>query len=116
MIIDPGDGDALDVILLGEPQPRGTIAKAKVLGGAKFVDQGQQDDKIIAVVQGPGIGEINSIAELNAKYPGVTDILKIWFCNYKGSGKTEFKGYVEKTDASAILVKSKKDYEAAPKK
>lgn len=45
------DGDELDVLLLTDlPLTTGIYTEAKVLGVMKFVDDGEVDDKIIAVV------------------------------------------------------------------
>lgn len=45
------DGDELDVLLItDQPLTTGIYTKAKVLGVMKFVDDGEVDDKIIAVV------------------------------------------------------------------
>ena len=44
------DGDELDVLLVtDEPLTTGLVVEAKVLGVMKFVDDGEIDDKIIAV-------------------------------------------------------------------
>ena len=45
------DGDELDVLLVtDQPLTTGIYTKARVLGVMKFVDDGEVDDKIIAVV------------------------------------------------------------------
>lgn len=44
------DGDELDVLLItNEPLPTGVVVTARILGVMKFVDDGEVDDKIIAV-------------------------------------------------------------------
>ncbi len=44
------DGDELDVLLITEePLTAGLVVEAKILGVMKFVDDGEVDDKIIAV-------------------------------------------------------------------
>lgn len=44
------DGDELDVLLItNDPLSTGLVVKAKVLGVMKFVDDGEVDDKIVAV-------------------------------------------------------------------
>lgn len=44
------DGDELDVLLItDEPLPTGVVVTARILGVMKFVDDGEVDDKIIAV-------------------------------------------------------------------
>ncbi len=44
------DGDELDVLLItNEPMPTGVFLEAKILGVMKFEDDGEVDDKIVAV-------------------------------------------------------------------
>ncbi|MCL2094525.1 inorganic diphosphatase [Candidatus Saccharibacteria bacterium] len=44
------DGDELDVLLIADdPLPMGLVVEARVLGVMKFSDDGEVDDKIIAV-------------------------------------------------------------------
>lgn len=44
------DGDELDVLLItDDPLPTGIVVEAKVIGVMKFVDDGEVDDKVIAV-------------------------------------------------------------------
>ena len=44
-----GDGDPIDVILIGERFDRGSIIKSKILGVLKMKDEGMIDNKIIAI-------------------------------------------------------------------
>jgi len=44
-----GDGDPLDVIVVGPAVPRGSVVTARLLGGLRLMDRGEQDDKLIAV-------------------------------------------------------------------
>src|SRR5690554_2291721 len=46
-----GDGDPLDVIILGQAVPRGEIVDVRVIGVLKMLDGGEQDDKLIAVLR-----------------------------------------------------------------
>ena len=47
-----GDGDPLDVLVLGKMVPRGSVVDAKLIGILKFLDGGEQDDKLLAVLPG----------------------------------------------------------------
>lgn len=107
-----GDGDPLDAIVLGPPMLRGSIGKAKLVGVLKLLDDDEKDDKLIAVSANSPFYKVDSLQELDEKFPGVTDILKIWFLNYKGSGKIEFKGFAEVTEAEEILKKAIESYKA----
>lgn len=98
-----GDGDPLDVLVLGESLERGSIVPCKIIGILKLLDKGEQDDKLIAVAEGHEFFKINTIAELNANFRGVSEIISFWFNNYKGSSKIEIIGFGEKEEAEEIL-------------
>ncbi|MFT7150860.1 MAG: inorganic pyrophosphatase [Nonlabens sp.] len=98
-----GDGDPLDVLVLGSSVKRGSVIKAKVLGVLRLLDGGEQDDKLIAVQADSPLYHLNSIEELVEDYKGITGIIETWFSNYKGPGKLESNGYADRTRANEIL-------------
>ncbi|HVK60680.1 MAG TPA: inorganic diphosphatase [Bdellovibrionales bacterium] len=61
-----GDKDPLDILVLGQALvPPLSIMRAKPIGYMKMVDQGEEDDKIIAVhADDPEFSYLNSISEL----------------------------------------------------
>lgn len=105
-----GDGDPLDVLVLGDACERGEVVPCKLIGVMIMLDRGEQDDKLIAVKKGSPYYSVNSIAGLNEKFPGITEILKIWFTNYKGVGKIEVKGFEEKNVADEILESAVREF------
>ena len=105
-----GDGDPLDVLVLGAYAPRGTIVKAKLIGVLKFLDGGETDDKLLAVLAGTPFFEINSVQELDKKFKGASKIIEIWFAHYKGPGKVESKGMDSVEEAKRVLNKAIKAY------
>ncbi len=88
-----GDGDPLDILVLGPALPRGSVVPVKVIGMLKLLDRGEQDDKLIGVPALNSILDIDSLQGLKEKYPGTLEIIQTWFENYKGPGKMETKGY-----------------------
>lgn len=98
-----GDGDPLDILVLGPPAERGQVLKCKLIGVLYLQDRGEQDDKLIAVSSDSPMYNVNSISELNTTYNGLTDIVQLWFTNYKGPGKMESKGYGDNEVAKKIL-------------
>lgn len=106
-----GDGDPLDVLVLGEALPRGAIVPCKLIGILKLLDKGEQDDKLIAVAEGHEFFKVNNMAELNANYRGVSEIISLWFSSYKGGTKIEIIGYGEKEEAEEILRAAIKGYQ-----
>ena len=78
-----GDGDPLDICVISErpiTNPE-TIVNARVVGGLPMLDQGEADDKIIAVLQNDAMWSgVNDISEL----PKVqVDRLRHYFSIYK---------------------------------
>ena len=100
---DGGDGDPLDVILLGPAVERGSQVQAKLIGMLRLTDSGEQDDKLIAVSGDGPFSEIERISELDHTFPGVTDILRIWFTSYKGPDVMSSTGFETREEAIEIL-------------
>jgi inorganic pyrophosphatase len=98
-----GDGDPLDVIVLGPAVERGSVIKCKIIGVLELLDRGEQDDKLIAVLEDTPFYSVNNMAELDANFNGVSEIVKLWFANYKGPGKMIPQGYADEIKAREIL-------------
>lgn len=98
-----GDGDPLDVLVLGPAIRRGTVIEAKIIGVLKLLDGGEQDDKLIAVIPGSAFGGVDSFGDLQRHYKGVAKIIETWFANYKGRGKLKSKGFGDASEANTIL-------------
>ncbi len=106
-----GDGDPLDVLVLGEAEERGSIVECKIIGVLKMLDQGEQDDKLIAVKSGSPFYHLNSIKELKNEFNGIPTIISTWFANYKGRNKIEVIGFEESEVANNILQSAIESYE-----
>ena len=109
-----GDGDPLDVIILGQAVPRGEIVDVRVIGVLKMLDGGEQDDKLIAVLtKASPFSHIESITQLDREFPGVSEIVDIWFANYKGpDGGMEGLGFEDAESAIAVLKAAADNYSA----
>ena len=107
-----GDGDPLDILVLGPAASRGSVLKTRVIGVLRMLDDGEQDDKLIAVpVAGSPLSSVSDLQALDQNFPGITKILEIWFSNYKGPGEIESLGYDSKEEAEAILADSVASFE-----
>ncbi len=82
-----GDGDAVDALVLGPSAPTGSVVKGRAIGILKLTDTGEKDDKVVVVMENSPFAKVRSIADLDAKFPGVTTILQTWFTSYKGRDK-----------------------------
>ncbi|MGF1700887.1 inorganic diphosphatase [Photobacterium makurazakiensis] len=100
-----GDGDPLDVIVLGQAVPRGEVVQARLIGVLKMLDDGEQDDKLIAVIANDSpFQDVTSMKQLDREFSGVSDIIQLWFSNYKGAnGGMEVQGYEEAPVAQEVL-------------
>jgi inorganic pyrophosphatase len=111
-----GDGDPLDVVVLGPGLPRGTVVAVRAIGTIQLIDAGDKDDKLLAVPVGGPLGDVTDLAQLDASFPGITTILKTWFENYKGPGALQCKGFGDQKEAQRLIgvcSKSFADAEAA---
>ncbi|RAU19895.1 inorganic diphosphatase [Nitrincola tibetensis] len=109
-----GDGDPLDVLVLGQAVPRGEIVDVRVIGVLKMLDDGEQDDKLIAVLtQDSPFAHIESMAQLDAEFYGVSQIVDLWFANYKGpDGGMEGLGFEDAESARAVLDAAAANFES----
>ncbi len=82
-----GDGDPLDVCVLGPTVPIGSVVKARPIGILTLLDNGEIDDKVVLVMQSGPFAKVSSLADLDKRFPGVTTIIQTWFTHYKGFGK-----------------------------
>lgn len=88
-----GDGDPLDVLILGEKLRQGKIVKVKPLGVMRMIDGGDIDDKIIAVPINSPLSSYNNIDHLNSVSPEILEEIKLWFLNYKGENVVKFLNF-----------------------
>lgn len=98
-----GDGDPLDVIILGETLEKGKFYSCKLIGVLNLLDRGEQDDKLIAVLAEGPFSHLNSMVQLDDEFEGVSLIIETWFKNYKGKEMMESQGFAEKRVADSIL-------------
>jgi inorganic pyrophosphatase len=81
--ITQGDGDPLDILVLTEHHiPRGDIIlKATPIGGFCLIDDGEADDKIIAILKGDKVfQQYGEVAELPK---GILERFEHYFLTYK---------------------------------
>lgn len=112
------DGDELDVLLITDhPLTTGIWTKARVLGVMKFVDDGEVDDKIIAV---PADDRHNgdAIQALEDLPPQTIKQIEFHFNHYKDlkkPGTTEVVAFEGVDSAKKVIADSIKRYQDAHK-
>ena len=105
-----GDGDPLDIIVLGPAVRRGSIIRAKIIGLLHLTDNQEQDDKLIAVQQNTPMYRVSGMTELRKLYPGVTEIIQQWFIQYKRGSTIESAGFGDASAARYLLRQSIESY------
>lgn len=102
------DGDELDVLLVtDEPLPTGVFLEAKIIGVMKFEDDGEVDDKIVAVpTDDRNTGNrVQSLADI----PQLVKQLENHFNHYKDlkkPGSTIVKSWGDVEEAKTIVHES----------
>lgn len=87
-----GDGDALDVLIIAESYPTGTVMEIIPIAVLLLTDSNEIDHKIIAIPADldKRIIRATNFKEFNANYPQAKAIIQDWFLNYKGGDEIEF--------------------------
>lgn len=98
-----GDGDPLDVLVLSSRVERGSVVEARPIGVLRLLDDGERDDKILAVGTSGPLSDVTDLETLDFLYPGVRDIVEIWFTHYKGPGRIRSTGFAGADSAMAVV-------------
>ena len=96
-----GDGDALDVLLLAETLPTGSLVEAIPIGALKLMDEGELDTKIIAIPVDTSLQIIrpSGYQDFSIRYDGAKHIIESWFLYYDGLGQNTFAGWMDEKEA-----------------
>lgn len=99
-----GDGDPLDIMILGNSAARGSVHKIRVIGVLEARDGGEPDDKLLAVFvdqhRSNAFANVKSVKEL-PRDSG--KLIEQWFANYKPAGKMKILGLRDAAKARKIL-------------
>lgn len=108
-----GDGDPLDVVVIGAPIPRGEVVKVKIIGVLKLMEDGEFDGKLLALKKGSPEYKMSSVEELNSNFANVVDEVTSWFENYKGPDSgLKVEGIGDDEQAMQILALSIESFKA----
>ena len=91
-----GDGDPLDICVLSERMISNSeiLLKARVVGGSPMLDNGEADDKIIAILERDSMwGAVQDISELPI---ALVDRLRHYFATYKSLNLDDMNVKVDK--------------------
>ena len=108
------DGDPLDVlVLVNSPSFPGCVIEVRPLGVLKLVDQGQKDEKILAVAESdPVYREIKDAGQI---FPHLLRAIEHFFPIYKSleSKKTELGGWDGAEAARRIILDGQRSFESS---
>ncbi|WP_299766968.1 inorganic diphosphatase [uncultured Dokdonia sp.] len=106
-----GDGDALDILLISESMPTGSIVEVIPIAMLKLFDNGEYDYKIICIPSDPKkrIIDATHFDVFSEKYTHAKDIIESWFLHYDIGGDTLIsKGWGDEKEALEEITKSLK--------
>lgn len=105
-----GDGDPVDVFVLGPSLARETVVKVRIVGIITMLDNMESDPKLLAVnSEGPNL-DADSFEMLSRLYPGVTEIINLWLLHYKGPGIVRDVLIQDEKDALLLLKEAHMNY------
>lgn len=108
--ITGGDGDPVDVFVLGPSIARETIISVRIVGIIHMLDDNESDSKLLAVEAKNSVFDVNSFEMLEKNYPGVVDIIKLWLLNYKGKDRIEILSVHDERHAVRYLREAHNEY------
>jgi len=96
-----GDGDGLDVLIISEAIPTGSIVEAIPVGMLKLIDAGEFDYKIICIPADPALQTVKATTfiDLQTNYPGLLDIIQDWFLSYDPKDNPKTEGWGDELEA-----------------
>jgi inorganic pyrophosphatase len=115
--VDEADGDPLDICVYAERNITKSeiLLRARVLGGIQMIDDGEADDKIIAILDGDNVwGDIQDLADL----PKIkVERLQHYFSTYKMEPGKEVNIKVDRVydraEALRVIQAAVEDYQEA---
>lgn len=108
-----GDGEPLDMLLLGPAVERGAIVRTRLIGLLRVIDGLERDDKILVVREGTPLADAEDVADLEAKFPGVRDQLEMWFAHSRPGGRIVVQGYGSRAAAARLIAEGVRAFDAA---
>jgi len=87
-----GDGDAVDILLLSEHLPTGTIIEVLPIGVLVLEDSGEKDSKIIVVPidESLRIMRTHSYESFHSEFFEAKQLIQLWFLGYKEGSVIKF--------------------------
>lgn len=108
---DGGDGDPVDILVISESQPTGTLMPVIPIASLLLLDEGERDTKIIAI---PADSTLQTITPLNyqdfmIQYDAARRMIEDWFLNYDGYGTNRLEAWKDEAFGLGEVKKSMVD-------
>lgn len=102
-----GDGDPLDVLVLAEYLPTGTVIPVQPIGLLLLKDLGEWDNKVLAIPVDPGLRIVRATnwQEFQRDYSAARHLLETFFLYYDGLGTMTPMGWDDERAALAEVRK-----------
>lgn len=100
------DGDPLDVVIVNvtEPLIEGSLVEARIIGVMKFVDGGEVDDKVVAVLNDDKrMDHIQTIEDLGEYFQKETTYYWEHYKDLKKPGTGKVEGYFDAAEAVKVI-------------
>lgn len=103
-----GDGDALDVLIISESMPTGTVLEIIPIAVLKLIDNGELDYKIIAIpsIEEKRIIDIQNYNDFSTSFPEIKAIIELWFLNYNKTDEALIEGWGDEAMALNEIIKN----------
>jgi inorganic pyrophosphatase len=96
-----GDGDPLDILLIAESVPTGTVIEVKPIGLLLLQDGGEWDNKVLAIPidESKRIIKATNFKDFQQNYSMIRHILEMYFQYYDGLGVMKIMGWEDEKAA-----------------
>lgn len=114
------DNDPLDIVIVNvtEPLVPGSLIEARIIGIMKFIDGGEVDDKVIAVLNDDKrVNHIKTLEDLGEHFKTETAYYWEHYKDLKKPGTCQVEGFFDTAEAVKIIDEAAERYtsEYAPK-
>ena len=81
------------------------------IGVLRLIDDGDRDDKILAVRTAALFSDVVDLETFESRYPRARLIIETWFTNYKGPGRVTSAGFGDAAAAMDVVLEASQYYE-----
>ena len=102
-----GDGDAVDILVIGESMSTGTVIEVIPIATLQLIDDGEEDYKVLAV---PADASLNILQATTSdkirNFEGIKTIIQTWFTSYD-TDPAKIKGWLNQDETQTYILQNK---------